>query len=169
MAQETIYLAGGCFWGVEELMRHKDGVITTRVGYMGGETENPTYEDICTGKTGHAETMEIVFDANIISLRQILSLFFQIHDPTTPNRQGNDIGTQYRSAIFYTTEEQKIICDKAINDLNTSGLWPAPATTTIEPAPKFWEAEDYHQDYLQNKPDGYNCHFPRPNWIWPET
>ena len=169
MTQEKAILAGGCFWGVEELMRKKEGVISTRVGYTGGRRDNPNYEQVSTGTTGHAEAMELIFDPAVISFRDILSVFFQIHDPTTENRQGNDVGSQYRSAIFYTSEEQKRVAEKTIQDVEASGLWPGKVVTEIVPEQPFWEAEDYHQDYLQNKPDGYNCHFPRPDWVLPQT
>ena len=166
---EKAILAGGCFWGVEELMRKKEGIISTRVGYTGGDLANPTYDDVKTGKTGHAEAMELIFDPEVISFRDILSVFFQIHDPTTENRQGNDIGSQYRSAIFYTSEQQKYIAERTIKDVEMSGLWLGDVVTEVAPAEIFWEAEDFHQDYLQKHPNGYNCHFPRPNWVLPES
>src|SRR3954464_14027126 len=166
---ETAILAGGCFWGVEELLRHRDGVLSTRVGYTGGENENPTY-----GKhPGHAEAVEIVFDPERISYRDILEFFFQIHDPTTKDRQGNDIGSSHRSEIFYTSEEQRrgppntIPAAHATADVAASGLWPGKVVTEISQAVPFWEAEPEHQDYLQHYPNGYTCHFPRPGWKLP--
>ena len=167
--QEKAILAGGCFWGVEELMRQQNGVVSTRVGYTGGRRENPSYEQISSGATGHAEAMELLFDPNVISYRDILALFFQIHDPTTINRQGDDRGSQYRSAIFYTSNEQKTIAENIIRDIESTDLWPGKIVTEIVPEQQFWEAEKYHQNYLQNKPDGYNCHFPRPDWIIPQN
>ena len=163
MTTEHAVLAGGCFWGVQDLIRKKDGVLSTRVGYTGGSTPNATYRN--HGK--HAEGVEIVFDPARISYRQILEFFFQIHDPTTRNRQGNDVGTSYRSAIFYTSDEQKRIADDTIADVNVSGLWPGKVVTEVAPAGAFWEAEPEHQDYLERYPNGYTCHFPRPNWTLP--
>lgn len=163
MKKEIALLAGGCFWGMQDLIRRLDGVISTRVGYCGGDVENATYEN----HGSHAETLEVVFDKDQISYRQILTYFFQIHDPTTENRQGNDRGESYRSEIFYTTEEQKQEALKTINDVNASGLWPAPAVTRVSKATEFWQAEIEHQDYLERFPDGYTCHFPRPDWILP--
>jgi len=163
MKKEIALLAGGCFWGMQDLIRRLDGVISTRVGYCGGDVENATYEN----HGSNAETLEVVFDKDQISYRQILAYFFQIHDPTTENRQGNDRGESYRSEIFYTTEEQKQEALKTINDVNASGLWPAPAVTRVSKATEFWQAEIEHQDYLERFPDGYTCHFPRPDWILP--
>jgi peptide-methionine (S)-S-oxide reductase len=160
---ETAILAGGCFWGVQELLRARPGVISTRVGYSGGDTPNATYRNHGT----HAEAVEIVFDPARISYRDILEFFFQIHDPSTKNRQGNDIGTSYRSAIFYTNDEQKRIAEETIADVNASGLWPGKAVTEVAPAGPFWEAEPEHQDYLQKYPSGYTCHYVRPNWKLP--
>ncbi len=160
---ETAILAGGCFWGVQELLRARPGVISTRVGYSGGDTPNATYRNHGT----HAEAVEIVFDPARISYRDILEFFFQIHDPSTRNRQGNDIGTSYRSAIFYTSDEQKRVAEETIADVNASGLWPGKAVTEIAPAGPFWEAEPEHQDYLQKYPSGYTCHYVRPNWKLP--
>ncbi len=160
---ETAILAGGCFWGVEELLRHRDGVISTRVGYTGGENDNPTYRN----HPGHAEAVEIVFDPERISYRDILEFFFQIHDPTTKDRQGNDIGSSYRSEIFYTSDEQRQVAEDTIADVEASGLWPGKVVTEISEAVPFWEAEPEHQDYLQRYPNGYTCHFPRPGWKLP--
>ena len=161
---ETAILAGGCFWGVQELLRRRDGVISTRVGYSGGEVPNATYQN----HEGHAEAVEVVFDPERISYRDILEFFFQIHDPTTLNRQGNDIGTSYRSAIFYLDEEQRRVAEETIADVDASGLWPGKAVTEVAPAGAFWEAEPEHQDYLERYPNGYTCHFVRPSWVLPE-
>ncbi|MFT4212842.1 MAG: peptide-methionine (S)-S-oxide reductase MsrA [Microbacterium sp.] len=160
---ETAVLAGGCFWGVEELIRHQPGVLDTRVGYTGGSNDHATYRH----HPGHAEAVEIVFDPARTSYRDVLAFFFQMHDPSTLNRQGNDIGTSYRSAIFPLTPEQERVARETIADVDASGLWPGPAVTTIEPAAAFWEAEPEHQDYLQRIPFGYTCHFPRPGWVLP--
>ncbi len=161
---ETAILAGGCFWGMQDLLRRYPGVLTTRVGYTGGDVPNATYRNHGT----HAEGIEIVFDPRQISYRQILEFFFQIHDPTTKNRQGNDIGTSYRSAIFYLDDEQKQVAEDTLADVNASGLWPGKAVTEIAPAGPFWEAEPEHQDYLERLPNGYTCHFIRPNWKLPQ-
>ena len=161
---ETAYLAGGCFWGMEDLFRRLGGVMSTRVGYTGGEVENATYGMVKTGRTGHAEAIEIVFDPDRVSYRDILEYFFQIHDPSTPNRQGNDRGSQYRSAIFWTGEDQKRTALDTIADVEASGLWPGKVVTEVVPAGAFWEAEPEHQDYLERYPNGYTCHFPRPDW-----
>jgi peptide-methionine (S)-S-oxide reductase len=163
MTQERAVLAGGCFWGVQELFRRYDGVISTRVGYTGGKTPNATYRN----HGSHAEAVEIIFDPARISYRQILEFFFQIHDPTTRNRQGNDVGTSYRSAIFYTSEEQQHIAEDTIADVEASGLWPGKVVTEVVPASDFWEAEPEHQDYLLRNPGGYTCHFIRPGWKLP--
>jgi peptide-methionine (S)-S-oxide reductase len=163
MAQERAVLAGGCFWGVQELVRKLPGVIRTRVGYSGGDVKNATYRNHGT----HAEAVEILFDPAKISYRQLLEFFFQIHDPTTKNRQGNDVGTSYRSAIYYTTPEQERVAEDTIADVEASGLWPGKVVTQVEPAGDFWEAEPEHQDYLQRYPDGYTCHFVRPGWRLP--
>lgn len=163
MAQERAVLAGGCFWGVQELVRHLPGVIKTRVGYSGGDVKNATYRNHGT----HAEAIEILFDPAKISYRQLLEFFFQIHDPTTKNRQGNDLGMSYRSAIYYTSEEQERIAEDTIADVEASGLWPGKVVTEVEPVGDFWEAEPEHQDYLQRYPDGYTCHFVRPGWRLP--
>ena len=160
---ERAVLAGGCFWGMQDLIRRKDGVISTRVGYTGGDVPNATYRDHGT----HAEGIEIVFDPARLSYREILEFFFQIHDPTTPNRQGNDRGMSYRSAIYYVDDAQKAVALDTIADVDASGLWPGKVVTEVEPAGAFWEAEEYHQDYLEKNPNGYTCHFPRPNWVLP--
>jgi peptide-methionine (S)-S-oxide reductase len=160
---ETAILAGGCFWGMQELLRDRDGVISTRVGYTGGEVPNATYRN----HGGHAEAVEIVFDPQRISYRDILEFFFQIHDPTTRDRQGNDIGSSYRSEIFYTTDEQRRVAEETIADVDASGLWPGKVSTEVSEAGPFWEAEPEHQDYLQRYPYGYTCHFVRPDWKLP--
>jgi peptide-methionine (S)-S-oxide reductase len=161
---ERAILAGGCFWGMQDLLRRYPGVLSTRVGYSGGDVPNATYRNHGT----HAEAIEIVFDPKMISYRKLLEFFFQIHDPTTQNRQGNDIGTSYRSAIFFTSEEQKRETEETIADVNASGLWPGKAVTEVSPAGPFWEAEPEHQDYLERNPWGYTCHFIRPNWVLPK-
>ena len=160
---ERAILAGGCFWGVQELLRTYPGVISTRVGYSGGDVKNATYRNHGT----HAEAVEIIFDPATISYRTLLEFFFQIHDPSTLNRQGNDRGLSYRSAIYYTSEEQKRVALDTIADVNASGIWPGKATTEVAPAGDFWEAEPEHQDYLQTYPSGYTCHWVRPNWKLP--
>lgn len=160
---ETAVLAGGCFWGMQELIRAQAGVLSTRVGYTGGENDHATYRH----HPGHAEAVEIVFDPTRTSYRDILAFFFQIHDPSTLDRQGNDIGTSYRSAIFPLTSEQEKVARDTIADVDASGLWPGPAVTRIEQAGPFWEAEPEHQDYLQRIPNGYTCHFPRAGWVLP--
>ena len=162
---ETAVFAGGCFWGMEDLIRQIPGVQKTRVGYTGGHTANPTYRSVCTKTTGHAEAVEIVFDPNVVSYRSLLEFFFQIHDPTTVDRQGNDIGDSYRSEIFYTNDAQKQMAERTIDDVNASGIWPGPVVTKVTPAPTFWEAEPEHQDYLVRHPNGYTCHFPRADWV----
>jgi peptide-methionine (S)-S-oxide reductase len=162
--QERAVLAGGCFWGMQDLLRRRPGVISTRVGYTGGSLPNATYRS----HEGHAEAIEIIFDPQKLSFRKLLEFFFQIHDPTTKNRQGNDVGTSYRSAIFYTTEEQKRIAQETIADVDASGLWPGKVVTEIKPAAGFWEAEPEHQDYLERLPNGYTCHYVRRDWILPE-
>jgi peptide-methionine (S)-S-oxide reductase len=149
--------AGGCFWGMEELFRKQDGVVKTEVGYTGGTNDNPTYEN----HPGHAEALEITYDPTATSYENLLDYFFRIHNPTTLNRQGNDIGTSYRSAIFYTNEEEKNLAEEFIEKVNASGRWDDPVTTTLEPLTTFWSAEEYHQDYLEKNPDGYTCHFER--------
>lgn len=167
MTTETAILAGGCFWGMQDLVRRLPGVISTQVGYTGGTTENATYDTVKTGRTGHAEALEVVFDPARISYREILELFFQIHDPSTVDRQGNDRGSQYRSAIFWLSEEQKRVAEDTIADVNESGLWPDKVVTEVTPVQPFWVAEAVHQDYLVRYPNGYTCHFPRPNWRLP--
>ena len=157
---EKAILAGGCFWGMQDLFRRRAGVISTRVGYTGGNVANATYRN----HGNHAEAIEVIFDPQQVSYRDLLEWFFQIHDPTTRNRQGNDIGASYRSAIFYTSEAQKQIAEDTIADVNASGLWPGKVVTEVAPAGAFWEAEPEHQDYLERYPNGYTCHFPRPNW-----
>jgi len=164
VSNERAILAGGCFWGMQDLLRRYPGVIATRVGYTGGEVQNATYRR----HEGHAEAIEIIFDPGQITYRRLLEWFFQIHDPTTLNRQGNDIGTSYRSAIFYTTDAQKRIAEETIADVNASGLWPGRVVTEVAPAGAFWEAEPEHQDYLERIPNGYTCHFVRPNWVLPK-
>ncbi|WP_068085227.1 peptide-methionine (S)-S-oxide reductase MsrA [Polycladidibacter stylochi] len=161
---EKALIAGGCFWGMQELFRHLEGVVSTRVGYCGGEIKNATYRN----HGNHAETLEVIFDPKRISYRQVLSYFFQIHDPTTFNRQGNDIGSSYRSAIFYCNEEQKNIALATIDEIEASGLWPGPVVTEVKPTQEFWQAEPEHQDYLQRYPEGYSCHFPRADWKLPK-
>ncbi|MBV8544806.1 MAG: peptide-methionine (S)-S-oxide reductase MsrA [Acidobacteria bacterium] len=156
---ETATLAGGCFWGVEELVRKLPGVVDTTVGYAGGTLDKPRYEDVKSGRTGHAESLQIVFDPSKISYDDILDFFFRLHDPTTANRQGNDIGTQYRSAIFYHDESQRDAAQRAIT--RAQPKWPRPIVTEIVPFTNFYEAEDYHQDYLQRYPNGYTCHYLR--------
>ncbi len=163
MATETAILAGGCFWGMQDLIRRLPGVISTRVGYTGGDVPNATYRN----HGSHAEAIEIVFDPAQVSYRRLLEVFFQIHDPSTKNRQGNDVGMSYRSAIFPQSEEQRRIAQETIADVDASGLWPGKVKTEIEPAGPFWEAEPEHQDYLEHYPNGYTCHFVRPNWVLP--
>ena len=160
---ERAVLAGGCFWGVQELVRRLPGVLATRVGYSGGDVPNATYYNHGT----HAEAIEIIFDPDRISYRELLEFFFQIHDPTTRNRQANDIGRSYRSAIFYTSDEQRHVAEDTIADVEASGLWPGKVVTEVSPAGPFWEAEPEHQDYLQRYPSGYTCHFIRPGWRLP--
>ena len=164
MSIEKAILAGGCFWGMQELFRKQPGVIRTRVGYTGGDAPNATYRH----HPGHAEAVEIEFDTEQTSYRKLLAYFFQIHDPTTPDRQGNDRGSSYRSEIFYTTEEQRRTALEVIEAVEASGRWPGPVVTRVSPAGDFWEAEPEHQDYLQRHPGGYTCHFPRPDWVLPE-
>jgi peptide-methionine (S)-S-oxide reductase len=160
---ETAILAGGCFWGMQDLIRKRRGVLSTRVGYTGGENANATYRN----HPGHAEAIEIVFDPQQLSYRELLEFFFQVHDPTTKNRQGNDVGTSYRSAIFYTTDEQQKVAEETIADVDASGLWPGKVVTEVSAAGPFWEAEPEHQDYLERYPNGYTCHFVRPGWKLP--
>ncbi|MQW55111.1 peptide-methionine (S)-S-oxide reductase MsrA, partial [Sinorhizobium meliloti] len=160
---ERAVLAGGCFWGMQDLIRRLPGIIATRVGYTGGDVPNATYRNHGT----HAEGIEIIFDPGTISYRQVLELFFQIHDPTTKNRQGNDIGISYRSAIYYVDEEQKRIAEETIADVDASGLWPGKVVTEVESVGDFWQAEPEHQDYLERYPNGYTCHYPRSDWVLP--
>jgi peptide-methionine (S)-S-oxide reductase len=164
MAQERAVLAGGCFWGMQDLIRKLPGVVATRVGYTGGDVANATYRNHGT----HAEGIEILFDPAVITCRQLLEFFFQIHDPTTLNRQGNDRGTSYRSAIYYEDEGQKSTALDTIADVEASGIWPGKVVTELEPVGPFWEAEPDHQDYLERYPNGYTCHFPRPDWVLPK-
>ena len=165
MKKEIAILAGGCFWGMQDLIRKMDGVLSTRVGYTGGDVSNPCYRNHGT----HAEAVEITFDSSIITYRQLLAFFFQIHDPSTINQQGNDYGVSYRSEIFFTSFDQKLAAEKAIRDVDATDLWPGPAVTKITQAATFWEAEAEHQDYLERIPSGYTCHFARPDWVLPET
>jgi len=160
MRRETAILAGGCYWGTQELIRHQTGVISTRVGYTGGETPNPTDDD----RGDHAEAVEIIYDADTISYRSLLEFFFRIHDPTTVNRQGDEVGRHVRSAIFYTNEGQRLIAVDTIADIDASGLWPGKVVTEVTAAGQFWKAEEDDQDYLQKHPDGQTCHFVRPGW-----
>jgi len=164
---KTAILAGGCFWGMQELFRRLPGVRSTRVGYTGGEMATPTYNDVKTGTTGHTEALEVVYDPAEISYRDLLELFFQIHDPTTPNRQGNDVGSQYRSVIFAADEAEAREARELIAEVDASGLWPGKVVTEVVPAMPFTAAEPVHQDYLQRIPHGYTCHFPRPGWRLP--
>ena len=161
---EIAVLSGGCFWGMQDLIRRRPGVVATRVGYTGGDVPNATYRNLGT----HAEAIEIMFDPTVTSYRQMLEFFFQIHDPTTLNRQGNDVGTSYRSAIFALDEAQRRIARETIADVDASGLWPGQVATTVEPAGPFWEAEPQHQDYLERNPHGYTCHMIRPDWVLPK-
>lgn len=163
MSSERAVLAGGCFWGMQDLIRKLPGVITTRVGYTGGDVPDATYRNHGT----HAEGIEITFDPAIISYRRLLEFFFQIHDPTTKNRQGNDRGLAYRSAIYFVTDAQRDEALRTIADVDASGLWPGPVVTEVEPVGDFWVAEPEHQDYLERIPNGYTCHFPRPGWVLP--
>jgi len=165
---ETAYLAGGCFWGMQDLIRRLPGVVSTQVGYTGGDLPNATYQHVRTGTTGHTEAIEVVFDPDQVSYRDILELFFQIHDPSTPDRQGNDRGTQYRSAIFWVDEAQRETAVDTIADVEASGLWPGKVVTEVSQAGDFWPAEPEHQDYLERNPGGYTCHFVRPDWKLPK-
>jgi peptide-methionine (S)-S-oxide reductase len=163
MTTKTAILAGGCFWGMQDLIRKLPGVASTRVGYSGGDVKNATYRNHGT----HAEAIEIIFDPAVIGYRDLLEFFFQIHDPSTKNRQGNDVGSSYRSAIFYTDDEQKAVALDTIADVDASGLWPGKVVTEVTPAVDFWQAEPEHQDYLERYPNGYTCHFPRAGWKLP--
>jgi len=165
MSTERAILAGGCFWGMQDLFRKLPGVESTRVGYTGGEVANATYRN----HGNHAEAIDIIFNHSLISYRDILTCFFQIHDPSTLDRQGNDQGASYRSEIFYTSEAQKNIALQTIKDIDASNLWPGPVATKVSAASDFWEAEPEHQDYLERIPNGYTCHYPRPNWILPNS
>ena len=162
-ATETAILAGGCFWGMQDLVRKLPGVLGTRVGYSGGDVTNATYHH----HGSHAEALEVVFDPAVMGFRELLEFFFQIHDPTTPHRQGNDRGASYRSAIYYTTPEQQRVAQDTMADVEASGLWPGKPVTELCPAGPFWQAEPEHQDYLVHNPGGYTCHYPRPNWKLP--
>jgi len=164
MMHQRAVLAGGCFWGMQDLIRKIPGVISTRVGYTGGDVSHATYRNHGT----HAEGIEIIFDAEVVSYRKLLEFFFQIHDPTTVDRQGNDRGLSYRSAIYYSDEQQKKVAEDTIADVNASGLWPGKVVTQLEAVGDFWEAEPEHQDYLLLTPGGYTCHYPRPGWVLPE-
>ena len=163
MTTEKAILAGGCFWGMQDLIRKLPGVISTRVGYSGGDVPNATYRN----HGSHAEAIEIIFDPDKMSYRDLLEFFFQVHDPTTRNRQGNDIGTSYRSAIFYLSDAQEKVAEDTIADVDASGIWPGKVVTEVAPVGPFWEAEAEHQDYLEHYPNGYTCHFVRPNWKLP--
>ena len=165
MAQERAVLAGGCFWGMQDLIRKLPGAVGTRVGYAGGDVPHATYRN----HGSHAEAIEIVFDNEATSYRRILEYFFQIHDPSTPNRQGNDRGASYRSAIYFTSDAQREEALRTIADVNASGLWPGKVVTEVQPAGDFWQAEPEHQDYLERLPDGYTCHFPRKDWVLPRV
>jgi len=160
---ERAVLAGGCFWGAQQLLRRRPGIVSSRVGYSGGHTPNATYRN----HAGHAEAVEIVFDPSVISYRELLEFFFQIHDPSTKDRQGNDVGRSYRSAIFTTTDEQRRVALDTIEDVDASGIWPGKVVTEVTEAGPFWDAEDEHQDYLEKNPHGYTCHFVRPGWKLP--
>ena len=162
--RDIAILAGGCFWGMEDLFRKLPGVLDTHVGYTGGDLNSPEYKQVKTGGSGHAESIRIAFDPSKTSYRKLLEFFFQIHDPTTSDRQGNDVGTQYRSAIFYLNEAQKTEANSVIAEIDASGRWPGKVVTNVVPAGKWWDAEEYHQDYLEKYPEGYTCHFVRPDW-----
>ena len=164
MTKETAILAGGCFWGMQDLIRRTPGVVATRVGYTGGDVANATYRNHGT----HAEGIEIIFDPAVVSYRDLLELFFQIHDPTTKNRQGNDVGLSYRSAIYFVSDAQQQVAKDTIADIDASGLWPGRVVTEVAPAGPFWQAEPEHQDYIERYPNGYNCHFARPGWQLPK-
>jgi len=164
MSTQRAVLAGGCFWGMQDLIRKRDGVVSTRVGYSGGDVPNATYRN----HGSHAEAIEVIFKDDVLSYRDLLELFFQIHDPTTLNRQGNDCGLSYRSAIYYENEDQKTVALDTIADVEASGIWPGKVVTEVEPVSDFWEAEPEHQDYLERIPNGYTCHYPRPDWVLPK-
>lgn len=164
MSNQRSVLAGGCFWGMQDLIRKRTGVVSTRVGYSGGDVPNATYRNHGT----HAEAIEVIFDPDVLSYRELLELFFQIHDPTTINRQGNDMGMGYRSGIYFEDEDQKATALDTIADIEASGIWPGKVVTEVEPVSDFWEAEPEHQDYIQRIPNGYTCHFPRADWVLPK-
>ncbi|GFE51177.1 peptide methionine sulfoxide reductase MsrA [Roseobacter cerasinus] len=164
MSHQRAVLAGGCFWGMQDLIRKRPGVISTRVGYTGGDVPQATYRNHGT----HAEGIEVIFDPKQVTYREVLEFFFQIHDPTTPNRQGNDVGMSYRSAIYYVDDAQKQVALDTIADVEASGLWPGKVVTEVAPVGAFWEAEPEHQDYLERIPNGYTCHFPRADWVLPK-
>ncbi|WP_220475131.1 peptide-methionine (S)-S-oxide reductase MsrA [Paracoccus sp. JM45] len=164
MMTERAVLAGGCFWGMQDLIRRLPGVVSTRVGYSGGDIPNATYRNHGT----HAEAIEIIYDPDLTSYRHLLEFFFQIHDPTTVDRQGNDMGASYRSGIYYVDEDQKAVALDTIADIEASGIWPGKVVTQVEPVGDFWNAEPEHQDYLERFPNGYTCHFPRPDWVLPK-
>ncbi len=165
MSKERAVLAGGCFWGMQDLFRRRPGVLSTRVGYTGGDVPNATYRN----HGAHAEAIEIWFDNEKTDYRAILAFFFQVHDPTTPDQQGNDRGASYRSEIFFTSDMQRRVAEQVIDAVNASGRWPGPVVTRVSPAGDFWEAEPEHQDYLERIPQGYTCHFPRSDWVLPEN
>tara|TARA_R110002072_G_scaffold89040_3_gene199541 strand:+ start:55 stop:555 length:501 start_codon:yes stop_codon:yes gene_type:complete len=164
MAHETALFAGGCFWGMQDLIRKQTGIVQSRVGYTGGHTPHPKYNEVCIGDTGHAEAIEVIFDTEKTTYRKVLEFFFQMHNPTTINRQGNDIGTQYRSAIFYINDEQKQIAEQLIKEIDKAAFLDAPVVTEVTKATEFHKAEGYHQDYLENNKGGYTCHFIRDQW-----
>lgn len=168
MKSEIAIFAGGCFWGMEDLIRKLPGVLDTEVGYTGGRLDNPTYKDVKTGSTGHAESIRVSYDPTITTYRALLEFFFQIHDPTTVNRQGNDVGTQYRSAIFYLNDAQRDEARRIIAEIDASGTWPSKVATEVVAAGPWYDAEAFHQDYLEKYPEGYTCHFIRPAWRLPE-
>lgn len=163
MSEERAVLAGGCFWGIQDLIRKLPGVVSTRVGYTGGGVPNATYRN----HAGHAEAIEIAFDPAQTNFRKLLEFIFQIHDPTTIDRQGEDVGSSYRSAIFFTDDDQRAVAEETIADVEASGLWPGKVVTEVTPVSEFWEAEPEHQDYLERIPHGYSCHFARPGWVLP--
>ena len=165
---KTAMFGLGCFWGAERFFWQLDGVYTTAVGYAGGYTPNPLYEEVCSGRTGHNEVALVVYDPAVVSYDELLKVFWEVHDPTQFMRQGNDIGLSYRSAIYYVDEDQKAVAEDTIADVNASGIWPGRVVTELEPAGAFWEAEPEHQDYLERIPNGYTCHFPRPDWVLPK-
>lgn len=164
-AEHRAIFAGGCFWGMQDLFRRHPGVLRTRVGYTGGALEDPAYEDIRTGATGHAEALEVIFDPELTSYETLVKFFFQLHDPTTKNRQGNDVGSQYRSAIFFLDAEQEQTAHQVMEALDKAGIYAAPIQTEVVPFSVFYEAEAFHQDYLERNPGGYTCHWVRPDWV----